>query len=127
MNKLAIWVLRAGIFGTFAGHGTLALMGNEKWLPYLELVGISGSIAFKVMFIIGIIDWVVALSVILRPSKYILMYAFIWALCTALVRPLSGEPWLAFVERGANWAAPLALYFTLYPIKERLVNIVNNR
>ena len=110
MNKLATWALRIGVFGTFCGHGTLALMGNARWLPYLGIVGIEGDMAFKVMFVIGIIDWVVAVVTLIKPSKYVLIYAAIWAFSAALVRPLVGESWLAFVERAANWAAPLALY-----------------
>ena len=114
MNKLATWALRIGVFGTFCGHGTIALMGNEKWLPYLGLVGIEGPIAYQVMFVIGIVDWAVAVSTLIKPSKYILIYAVIWAFCAALARPLAGESWLAFVERAANWAAPLALYAILF-------------
>jgi hypothetical protein len=114
MNKLLYWTLRIGVFGTFSGHGTIAIYGNEKWLPYLALAGIEPPAAFNAMFVIGIADWMVALITLLRPSRYILIYAVIWAFATALARPLSGEPWLAFVERAANWAAPLALYFMLY-------------
>ena len=89
-------------------------MGNENWLPYLELVGIQGAIALKTMFAIGVVDILVAFSTLVKPSKYVLIYAFTWAFCTALVRPLAGEPWLGFVERVANWATPLTLYALLY-------------
>ena len=34
-------VLRIGIFGTFLGHGLLAISVNPSWLPYLATVGIS--------------------------------------------------------------------------------------
>ena len=114
MNKLVPWILRVGVFGTFSGHGTIALMGNEKWLPYLGLVGIEGPLAYKAMFVIGIIDWIVALVALIKPSKYVLIYAVIWAFLAALARPLSGESWLQFIERAANWAAPLALYILLF-------------
>jgi hypothetical protein len=33
----------------------------------------------------------------------------IWGFWTALVRPIVGEPIWDFVERFANWGAPLAL------------------
>ena len=112
--KLANWVLRIAVFGTFAGHGTIALMGNEHWLPYLNIVGINGDIAYQIMFGIGVIDVIVAISTLLRPSKYVLIYACIWAFAAALARPLAGESWLQFVERAANFGAPLALYLLLY-------------
>ena len=108
------WILRIAVFGTFIGHGIVALLGNENWLPYLDLVGIQGSFAIQVMFAIGVVDILVAFSTLIKPSKYVLIYAFTWAFCTALARPLSGESWLVFVERAANWAAPLALYALLY-------------
>ncbi len=114
MNKLAVWVLRVGVFGTFIGHGSIAMIGNEQWLPYLGLVGIDGPIAYQAMFFIGVVDWVVAFSCLLRPSKYVLVYATVWAFSAALARPLVGESWLAFVERAANWAAPLALLLILF-------------
>ena len=114
MNKLVPWILRIGVFGTFSGHGTIAMVGNEKWLPYLGLVGIAGPLAYKAMFVIGIVDWIVALVALMRPLKYVLIYAVIWAFLAALARPLSGESWLQFIERTANWAAPLALYVVLF-------------
>jgi len=114
MIQGAIWILRLGVFGTFIGHGVMALMGNESWLPYLDLLGIDGPGALKVMFGIGVVDILIGLSTLIRPSKYVLIYASCWAFCTALARPMSGEGWLGFVERTSNWAVPLALYLILY-------------
>jgi len=37
----------------------------------------------------------------------------VWGFWTALVRPLVGEPIWDFVERWANWGAPLALYLLM--------------
>jgi hypothetical protein len=34
-----------------------------------------------------------------------------WGFWTALVRPLVGMPIWDFIERFANWAAPLALFY----------------
>ena len=115
MKKNISWILRIGVFGTFAGHGTLALIGNEKWLPYLELVGIEGPVSYKVMFVIGIIDWLVALITLYKPLKYVLIYAVFWAFITAMARPISGESILGFVERASNWATPLALLALQFP------------
>jgi len=114
MNNLAQWILRIGVFGTFAGHGSVALLGNEKWLPYLGIVGIDPPVAYKVMFAIGVVDWIVALWVLIKPSKYVLGYAVVWAFLAALARPVSGESWLAFIERASNWAVPLTLLVVLY-------------
>ncbi|MDH3711482.1 MAG: hypothetical protein OER04_16430 [Cyclobacteriaceae bacterium] len=112
--KFAIILLRIGVFGTFLGHGILALLVNPHWIKYLEFWGFSENQAETLMPIIGIVDILVALTVLIRPIRYILLYAAIWGLLTALMRPLVGESWLQFVERAANWAAPAGLYALLY-------------
>ena len=41
------------------------------------------------------------------------MYMAVWGLWTALLRPLSGEPWWETIERAPNYLVPLALLFVL--------------
>ena len=113
-NKNVIeWVLRIGVFLTFFGHGIVAIMGNPDWLKYIEVVGISNYNAQIILIFIGYLDFFVAFITLLRPNKYILIWASIWAFSTALIRPISGESILEFIERGSNWALPLGLYFYL--------------
>lgn len=102
-----------GIALTFTGHGVLALSIKEEWLVYLGVLGFHSATAEWLMRLIGGLDLLVALVVIIKPFRLLVLWAFIWALATALIRPIAGESLLAFVERGANWAAPLALYFIL--------------
>ena len=111
LNKKIEWVLRIGVFGTFLGHGMLAILSNSDWISYLTTVGFSNEWAIRIMPVIGTIDLLVATTVLFKPVKPVLIYAVIWAFLTALIRPFAGESILAFVERAANWAAPLALYF----------------
>jgi len=105
------WVLRIGVFGTFMGHGLLAISVNPSWIPYLATVGIDPEQAKILLPVIGSLDLLIALWVLIKPNKYVVAWAVFWALSTAIIRPLSGELFLAFIERAANWAAPLALYF----------------
>jgi len=42
-----------------------------------------------------------------------LLWMVFWGFWTALLRPIVGMPIWDFVERWANWGAPLALYFLL--------------
>ncbi len=111
--KLIIWILRIGIACTFIGHGVFAFQVNTSWIKYLETVGFSVSMAEQVMPVIGIVDFLVGLIVVIKPFRLVVLYAFIWTFLTALIRPLSGESIWMFVERGSNFAAPLALYFLL--------------
>ncbi len=110
---LATWILRIGVFGIFLGHGIFAIQGNIRWLPFLETVGFSNESAIQIMPIIGILDILVAISVIIKPLRPILMWAVFWAFLTALMRPIAGGSFLDFVERAGNWATPLALLLIL--------------
>jgi len=112
--QLVSWILRIGIAATFIGHGTFAFYVNPSWVKYLETVGFSATSAVEIMPVIGVIDIMVGMIVLIKPFRIIILYAFIWTFLTALIRPLSGESIWMFVERGSNFAAPLALYFLLY-------------
>jgi hypothetical protein len=103
------WILRIGVAGEFIGHGVFALGGKQSWIPYFTAVGISETVAATLLPLIGVMDIVVALIVLFKPLKGILAWAVFWGFLTALIRPISGEPIWDFVERSANWAAPLAL------------------
>lgn len=103
------WILRIGIAGEFLGHGIFALGTKQAWIPYFTHFGFSQTFATTALPLIGALDLLVALLVLLRPYKIVLAWATVWGFWTALVRPLSGEPIWDFVERFANWAAPLAL------------------
>lgn len=103
------WILRVGVFGEFLGHGIFALQTKASWLSYFAAVGIPESAARTLMPLIGVMDVTVALVVLFRPLKIVLLWAAFWGFLTALIRPISGEPIWDFVERWANWAAPLAL------------------
>ena len=92
------WLLRIGVAGEFAGHGLLAIGGKASWVGWISQLT-------------GVMDVIVAAVVLLRPVRPILLWAAFWGFWTALVRPLVGESILDFIERFANWAAPLALYF----------------
>ncbi len=105
----AEWILRIGIAGEFLGHGVFALQVKQGWLPYFASVGIGEATATTLLPLIGIMDIAVALIVLLRPWKVVLAWAAVWGFWTALMRPIAGQPIWDFIERWANFAAPLAL------------------
>lgn len=112
------WLLRIGVFCTFLGHGFIAFSSNLKWLPYLAIFGITGEAALIIMKIIGALDIILAISVLIKPFKPVLIWCSFWAFATALIRPLSGESILQFIERGANWTVPLVLLILFYHNKK---------
>ena len=110
--KVVGWTLRIVIFGTFLGHGILALQLKPSFLGLIAgMSGISGSPAEQLLLSIGILDIITAILAIIFPFRLLLIWAFVWTFLTALARPVAGEPIWDFVERWANWGAPLALLY----------------
>ena len=124
-EKKIEWLLRIGVAGEFLGHGLLAigynfslvepmLIPKADWVKWMvQLTHVSSGVATNLMIVIGCLDVIVAMIVLFRPIRPVLLWATFWGFWTALVRPLVGVCWLDFIERFANWAAPLALYFNL--------------
>ena len=115
MNTKTIeWVLRIGVAGEFLGHGVFALQGKADWIKWIgELTGAGVDTATTLLTLIGWFDIVVALIVLVKPIRIFLLWAAFWGAWTALVRPLVGLPVWDFIERFANWGAPLALFYLL--------------
>ena len=111
--KAVSWILRIAVAGEFIGHGVFALQAKQGWIPYFASVGISAGTAVTLMPLIGVMDIILALIVLVRPIRPLLLWMAFWGFLTALIRPIAGEPIWDFVERFANWGAPLALFFLL--------------
>ncbi len=108
--EITQWILRIAVFGTFAGHGVYACLRKPEWLPFLTFWGIPEALAYKLMLAIGMMDLLIAFTTLLRPIRALLIYATLWALAAAAMRPILGESILQLLERLPNGLAPLALY-----------------
>ena len=108
------WILRVAVAGEFVGHGVFALQGKQQWIGWIQqFTGTGATTAGQMLFLIGLMDLVVALVVLVKPIRPVLLWAALWGFWTALIRPLVGEPIWDFIERWANWGAPLALYLII--------------
>jgi len=111
----AQWILRIAVAGEFVGHGVFALQKRSDWVGWIkELTNVDTAVAAQLLFLVGITDMLVALIILARPVPVVLLWAVFWGFWTALVRPLVGKDLWGkdvwdFVERWANWGAPLAL------------------
>ena len=114
-NKKAEWVLRIAVFGSFFGHGMFALQGKEGWFKYFESVGINNPDTIgTLLLLVGILDVALAILVLIKPVRIALLWMALWGLWTAMIRwPVGPDPVWDFVERWANWGAPLALLLML--------------
>ena len=109
-TKAIEWVLRIGVAGEFVGHGMFALLGKAQWVGWIsQVTGLGSTNAAQLLFLIGASDLLVALVILFKPIRLALLWAVFWGGFTALIRPLVGESFWDFIERFANWAAPLAL------------------
>ncbi|KAA0207010.1 hypothetical protein EDM68_00245 [Candidatus Uhrbacteria bacterium] len=108
-SQIASWVLRVAVAGEFIGHGVFALQGKVGWLKYFSAVGMDATTAATLLPWIGVMDIVLGLLVLVYPIRLALLWMAFWGFWTALVRPLAGDPIWDFIERWANWGAPLAL------------------
>ncbi|MBI4434187.1 hypothetical protein HY632_05425 [Candidatus Uhrbacteria bacterium] len=111
-TKLAEWILRVAVAGEFFGHGVFAIQGKATWIGWVEsLLRVDTATATTLLTVVGWTDIAIALLVLCAPVRAVLLWAAAWGFWTALVRPIMGDPVWDFIERWANWGAPLALLF----------------
>lgn len=111
-DKKIEWLLRFGVAGEFFGHGMLAYNGKKDWIGWIvQMIHVDPATATTLLTTIGIADIIMSIIILVRPVRPLLVWMAIWGFWTALVRPLVGAGWLDFIERSANWAAPLALFY----------------
>lgn len=110
-NKNIIsWVLRVAVAGEFIGHGVFALRGRQAWIEWFAIFGIADpQTATTLLWLIGLMDIALALLILIKPIRIALLWMAFWGFWTALMRPIAGDSIFEFVERWANWGAPLAL------------------
>lgn len=109
-SKIVQWVLRIAVAGEFIGHGVFGLQGKKQWIGWFSNFGISDvGLATQLLFFVGIIDISLAILILIKPVRLALLWMVFWGFWTALLRPLVNEPIWDFIERWANWGAPLAL------------------
>lgn len=89
--ETVVLMLRWCVALTYAGHGALAFGVNKKWLKYLNIVGYSDSTGTILMPVIGLVDLAVAVAAVLLSEPLVFAWATLWAIATALMRPLAGE------------------------------------
>ncbi len=109
------WTLRAGVAACFIGHGMLGVLRTAAWTSYFAVVGIGRETALTLMPLVGVFDIAMALAVLFRPARGLVLYMVAWCVWTALLRPLAGESGWEAVERAGNYGAPLALFFLFAP------------
>jgi hypothetical protein len=103
------YTLRMASAMCFIGHGAFGIITKPIWCNYFVVFGIGHDLAYRLMPVLGTVDILMGISLLVYPTRAILAWLMGWGLVTALLRPLSGEPFAEFIERAGNFGAPLAL------------------
>jgi hypothetical protein len=109
------WPLRLGACLCFVGHGAFGIIGKEAWVRYFAVVGIGSDAAHQLMPFVGTGDILLGALALARPRPALLAYMSLWAVWTALLRPLSGESSWEALERAGNYGVPIALLLLTWP------------
>jgi hypothetical protein len=106
------WILRITTAALLIGHGGFgAFMHKTDWASYFATMGVERASVHR-MSLIDVVGWfetALGLVILAWPWTGFLLFAFVWKIGTEWLRPMAGEPFWEFVERGGSYAAPLAL------------------
>ncbi|WDF54972.1 DoxX family membrane protein [Mucilaginibacter sp. KACC 22063] len=103
------FILRLAVAMCFIGHGAFGIITKPIWANYFAVFGIGHDTAYQLMPVVGTIDILLGLVMLFYPIRTVAGWLVLWGLMTAMLRPLSGEPFAEFIERAGNYGAPLAL------------------
>src|SRR5664279_1032745 len=109
LNQKVHYTLRIAVAMCFIGHGAFGIITKAIWCNYFGVFGISRNLSFQLMPVAGCFDILLGIVMLLYPIRAILAWLVFWGMTTALLRPLSGEPFAEFIERAGNFGVPLAL------------------
>jgi hypothetical protein len=111
-SEAIAWTLRITAAMLLIGHGGFGFaMQKAEWTAYFGALGVPYTAVegYALTQAIGWFECALGLMVLAVPVPPILIFAFVWKVGTELLRPIAGEPFWEFIERGGSYAAPLAL------------------
>src|SRR6195952_2132327 len=103
------YTLRFASAMCFIGHGAFGIITKPIWCNYFAVFGIGKVMAYHLMPVLGSVDILLGIMMLIYPLRFIPIWLVIWGVITALLRPISGEPFAEFIERAGNFGAPLTL------------------
>ena len=112
LDTAILWVLKIACGLNFIFHGAWGVVGKEAWIPFFGFAGIGPESAEILQRLVGVMDIILGFIVLFMPTRWAILWIFLWAVWTASLRPLTGSAWWYFFERSGNYGPPLA--FLLY-------------
>ena len=114
IEKKIYYTLRIASAMCFIGHGAFGIITKAIWCNYFAVAGIGHDAAYTLMPYVGTMDICMGLLILFYPLRIVFGWLVVWGTMTALMRPLSGEPFAEFMERAGNYGVPLALLLLTY-------------
>jgi hypothetical protein len=111
--RVTSWILRVTTASLLIGHGGFGLVMHKKvWFDYFGVLGIGTDTgqALSLLSVVGVCEILLGVAVLIKPARPLVLAIFAYKLGSEFLRPLSGEPFWEFVERGGSYAAPLGLF-----------------
>ncbi|HEY4325538.1 MAG TPA: hypothetical protein VGN20_16200 [Mucilaginibacter sp.] len=108
-NTKIYYTLRFASAMCFIGHGSFGIITKHIWCNYFAVFGIGHDAAYHLMPVLGVVDILMGISLLVYPTRAILLWLVTWGVITALLRPLSGESFAETIERAGNYGVPIAL------------------
>ena len=105
------WTLRLATVLLLFGHGALNLIAQKPlFVSHYGAIGLPGS---PTESLVGGFECLLALAILFRPGRRLLLGALVWKLFSEALAPMAGSPLWVFIEHGGSYAAPLALALLL--------------
>ena len=89
-NKIE-WGLRIILAVVFISRAIPAFMGEQEWIGLFTNVGIASDLARMLLILIGISDTLIAILLLVKPIRAIIVWAIIWPIVPAIGTYLSGS------------------------------------
>jgi hypothetical protein len=116
------YTLRIAVAMCFIGHGAFGIITKPIWCNYFAVLDIGHDPAYRLMPLLGSFDILMGIGMLVYPVRAIPLWLVVWGTLTALLRPLSGEPFAELIERAGNFGAPLALLILSGGIEKNISN-----
>ncbi|MDP9079222.1 MAG: hypothetical protein M3O71_17475 [Bacteroidota bacterium] len=117
------YALRFASAMCFIGHGSFGIITKPIWCNYFAVAGIGKAMSYQLMPWVGTFDIICGVILLIYPLRVVALWLVVWGTATALMRPLSGEPFAEFIERAGNFGAPLALLMLSGGVKLNIKNL----
>jgi len=110
-NKIE-WGLRIILAIVFISRAIPAFMGEPEWIGLFTNIGVASDLARVLLILIGISDTLIAILLLVKPIRAVVVWAIIWPIVPAIGTYLAGSPLdFVLVHYGSLVVATLFLLY----------------